>query len=145
MSGLLDGVTISGGKIVEHLSSSHATNQSSQSLISSRLYVPSHVTLFYLLPLSILMQFQCPLSTAESHGEPYHASSYTVLFLGSTGSNWRYAVLCNSCSRKGNTDQVGVFTMQYRETSKCFSDIPFVKDDIELLCSLSLISPVACI
>ena len=127
MSSLLDIVTISGGNIAGHMSSSLTTNQSSQSLIISCLSVPSHATL-YLLPLSVLNAmpvtlYLFPLSTAGrlwwwlaligalSHREPYHASSYSTLFLGSTGSNWRYAALCNSCSHKGNTDHVGVCFM----------------------------------
>ena len=75
-------------------------NQSSQSLIISLLPVPSHPTLLYLLPLSVLNAMPVCLSPSSTagvlalmmaHGEPYHAVSYTALFLGRTGSNWRYA------------------------------------------------------
>ena len=117
MSGLLDVVTISGGNIAGHLSLSHTTNQSSQSLTTFRLPVPSHGTSSYLLPLSVLNATPVtlclfPSSTAGrlalmmAHGEPHHASSCSALI--SAIEDMQH---CSTVSRKGNTDQVGICSM----------------------------------
>ena len=125
MSDFLDIVTISGRNIAEHLSPSHTTHQSSQYLIISCLFQAMlHEHCYFniatvcsecnasntVLVQIVLSRASCIDDSGQLIGAlynraPYHICSYIALLLGNTGSNRRYTALCNSCGRKGNTDQ----------------------------------------